>query len=55
MRPGPAARFAPLVEAIRAGTEPPVGPAEGIRTALLVERILESVATGRPQPWVDPG
>ena len=55
VRPGPAARFAPLVEAIRAGTEPPVGPAEGIRTALVVERILESIATGRPQPWVDPG
>ena len=55
VRPGPAARFAPLVAAIRDGTEPPVGPAEGIRTALLVERILESIATGRPQRWVDSG
>ena len=54
LRPEPAARFAPLVAAIRAGTETPVGPADGIRTALLVERVLESIATGRPQPWVEP-
>ena len=55
IRPAPAARFAPLVAAIRAGTDTPVGPADGIRTALLVERILDSIATGRPQRWVDPG
>ena len=52
--PGTGRPLRPAVEAIRDGTEPPVGPAEGIRTALLVERILESVATGRPQRWVDP-
>ena len=54
IRPAPAARFAPLVAAIRAGTDTPVGPADGIRTALLLERVLESIATGRPQPWVEP-
>ena len=54
LRPEPAARFGPLVAAIRAGTGTPVGPAEGIRTALLVELILESIATGQPQRWSEP-
>ena len=53
IRPVPAARFAPLVAAIRAGTEPPVSSADGIRAVLLVERILDSIATGSPQRWVD--
>ena len=55
VRLGPAARFAPLVAAIRAGTEPPVGPADGIRTARVIEMILKSIATGSPQHWSNPG
>lgn len=54
IRPAPAPRFAPLVAAIRAGAEPPVSSADGIRAVLLVERILDSIATGSPQRWIDP-
>ena len=54
IRPPPAPRFAPLVAAIRAGAEPPVSSADGIRAVLLVERILDSIATGSPQRWIDP-
>ena len=53
IRPEPASRFAPLVVAIRAGSDPPVGSADGIRCALLIERILDAIASGRPQRWVE--
>lgn len=52
--PEPAARFAPLVAAIRDGSDSPVGSSDGIRVALLMERILESISTGLPQRWVAP-
>ena len=47
--PGDAPRIGDLVAAIRAGVDPAIGAREGIRSTLLVELIIESIRSGRPQ------
>ena len=54
IRPDPEEHFAHLINAIRSGIGPTVGTADGRRVVLLVERILDSIATGSPQRWVSP-
>ena len=49
VKPEPAPRIRELVAAIRAGADPAIGAREGIRSTLLVERIIESIHSGRPQ------
>ena len=49
LKPGPIERMPLLVEAIRNDTEPYVSARPGIVSTLLVEKITESIHTGRPQ------